>query len=83
MTSLTIFNNDTSVQLNYTTSSYIPTISSVTSPSIVFNDVGTSGIYNNTANSIIVFTSSTTALTVDTKLLQINVYMVMKTDSQI
>ena len=66
MTSLTIFNNDTSVQLNYTTSSYIPTISSVTSPSIVFNDDGTNGVYNNTANSIIFFTSSTTALTIDT-----------------
>ncbi len=56
---------DTSVQFDYTTVTILPTFSSVTSPSILFND-GTSGIYNNTANSIIVFTSSTTALTIDT-----------------
>jgi hypothetical protein len=65
MTSLTIFNNDTSTQLNYTTSSYLPSYSSASNPSILFND-GTSGIYNATANSIILYTSSTTALTIDT-----------------
>ena len=64
MTSLTIFNNDTSVQLNYTTSSYLPSYSSASNPSILFND-GTSGIYNATANSIIFYTSSTTAFTID------------------
>ena len=56
---------DSSTQFDYTTLSILPTFSSVTNPSILFND-GTSGIYNNTTNSIIVFTSSTTALTIDT-----------------
>ncbi len=56
---------DSSTQLDDTTLSILPTFSSVTDPSILFND-GTSGIYNNTTNSIIVFTSSTTALTIDT-----------------
>jgi hypothetical protein len=56
---------DSSTQLDYATLSMLPTFSSVTNPSILFND-GTSGIYNNTTNSIIVFTSSTTALTIDT-----------------
>ena len=59
------FPTDTSTQLNYTTVSYLPTYSSITNPSILFND-GTSGIYNSTANSIIIYTSSTTALTIDT-----------------
>ena len=58
------FPSDTSTQLNYTTVSYLPTYSSITNPSILFND-GTSGIYNSTANSIIIYTSSTTALTID------------------
>ena len=65
MTSLTIFNNDTSTQLNNTTFSYLPSYSSASNPSILFND-GTSGIYNATANSIIFYTSGTTALTIDT-----------------
>jgi hypothetical protein len=56
---------DSSTQFDYTTLSILPTFSSVTSPTILFND-GTSGIYNNTTNSIIFFTSSTTALTIDT-----------------
>ena len=64
MASYTIFNNDTSIQLNYTTSSYLPSYSSASNPSILFND-GTSGIYNATANSIIFYTSSTTGLTID------------------
>ena len=58
------FPTDTSTQLNYTTVSYLPSYSSITNPSILFND-GTSGIYNSTANSIIIYTSSTTALTID------------------
>ena len=58
------FTNDTSTQLNYTTFTNLPTYSSVTNPSILFND-GTSGIYNSTANTIIMYTSSTTALTID------------------
>ena len=49
------FPSDTSTQLNYTTVSYLPTYSSITNPSILFND-GTSGIYNSTANSIIMYT---------------------------
>ena len=65
MTSLTIFNNDTSTQLNNTTFSYLPSYSSASNPSILFND-GTSGIYNATANTIIFYTSGTTALTIDT-----------------
>ncbi len=57
---------DTSVQFDYTSLSILPTFSSVTAaPTILFND-GTSGINNNTTKSIIVFTSSTTALTIDT-----------------
>ena len=56
---------DSSTQFDYTTLSILPTFSSVTNPTILFND-GTSGIYNNTTNSIIFFTSSTTALTIDT-----------------
>ncbi len=59
------FPNDLSTQLNYASFTIIPTFSSVTNPSILFND-GTSGIYNNTTNSIIFYTSSTTALTIDT-----------------
>ena len=59
------FNNDNSTQLNITTSSYLPSYSSTTNPSILFND-GTSGIYNATANTIIFYTSGTTALTIDT-----------------
>jgi hypothetical protein len=65
MTSLTIFNNDTSTQLNTTSFSYLPSCSSASNPSILF-DYGTSGIYNATANSIIFYTSGTTALTIDT-----------------
>ncbi len=59
------FPNDISTQLNYTTVSIFPTYSSVTNPTILFID-GASGIYNNTTNSIIFFTSSTTACTIDT-----------------
>ena len=59
------FPSDTSTQLNYTTTSYLPTYSPITNPSILFND-GTSGIYNSTANSIIMYTSSTTAFTIET-----------------
>ena len=58
------FNNDNSTQLNITTASYLPTYSSTTNPSILFND-GTSGIYNATSNTIIFYTSGTTALTID------------------
>ncbi len=46
------FPNDLSTQLNYTSITIIPTFSSVTNPSILCND-GTSGVYNNTTNSII------------------------------
>ena len=58
---------NSSTQLDYRTLSILPTFSSVSNPSIfrLFND-GISGIYNNTTNSLIVFTSSTTALTIDT-----------------
>jgi hypothetical protein len=56
---------DTSIQFDYASLSILPTYSSVTNPTFSFHD-GTSGIYNNTTNSIIVFTHSTTALTIDT-----------------
>ncbi len=56
---------DTSVQCDFASLSIHPTYSSVTNPTILFYD-GTSGIYDNTRNSIIFFTSSTTALTIDT-----------------
>ncbi len=46
---------DTSTFFYYTTLSTLPTYSSVTNPSILYND-GTSGIYNNTSNTIIFFT---------------------------
>ncbi len=59
------FPNDTSTQLDFTTVSISPIYSSVTNPTILFND-GTSRIYNNMTNSIICFTSSTTAFTIDT-----------------
>ena len=59
------FPTDTSTQLNYTTASYLLSYSSITNASILFND-GTCGILNSTANSIIIYTSSTTALTIDT-----------------
>ena len=55
---------DTSIQIDYASLSITPSYSSITNPSILFND-GTSGIYNNAANSIILYTSSTTALTID------------------
>ena len=42
---------DTSVQLNYTTVTILPTFSSVTTPSILFHD-GTSGLYNPSNNVI-------------------------------
>ena len=58
------FINDNSTQLNITTTSYLPSYSSITNPSILFYD-GTSGIYNATANTIIMYTSGTTALTID------------------
>ncbi len=55
--------NDTSTQL-----SYIPTLSfsynTITNPDINFN--GTSGNYNSTSKTIIIFTSKTSALTIDT-----------------
>ena len=47
------FINDDSVQLGITNVTYNPTYSSVTNPSILFNDL-TSGIYNSTANTIII-----------------------------
>ena len=57
------FINDTSIQQSYT-----PTISfsynTLTNPDINFN--GTGGIYNSTSNTIIIFTSQTSALTIDT-----------------
>ena len=55
---------DTSVQLNYTTVTILPTFSSVTTPSILFND-GTSGIYNPSNNVIKMFTNNIDALTID------------------
>ena len=55
---------DTSIQIDYASLSITPSYSTITNPSILFND-GTSGIYNNAANSIILYTSSTTALTID------------------
>ena len=61
------FINDSSTQLNYSTISFLSSIpSSVTNPSLLFSD-GTSGIYNATTNTIIMYTSSTTALTIDSK----------------
>jgi len=56
---------DSSTQFEYASLTILPTYSTVTNPSILFND-GTSGIYNNTTNSIIFFTISTTAFTIDT-----------------
>lgn len=59
---MSIFTNDNSTQL-----SYLPTITytygSINTPDITFN--GTSGIYNSTANTIILFTNNTPALTID------------------
>ncbi len=55
---------DIFVQFDYASLSILPTYSSVTNP-ILFKD-GTRGIYNNTTKSIILFTSSTTSLTIDT-----------------
>ena len=49
------FVNDDSTQLGINSVSYTPTYSSVTNPSILFNDL-TSGIYNSTANTIILYT---------------------------
>jgi hypothetical protein len=49
---------DSSTQLDYTSVPILPTYSSFTDPTILFND-GTSKIYNNTTNSITCFTSST------------------------
>ena len=49
---------DSSVQFDYETLTTLPTFSSITNPSILFND-GTSGIYINTTKSIIGFISST------------------------
>jgi hypothetical protein len=57
--------NDTSIQLDYASVSYLPTYSSLTNATIFINDGGTNGIYSNAANSIIFYTSSTTALTID------------------
>ncbi len=47
------FPDNTSTQIDYTTVSYHPTYSSITNPTVLSND-GTSGIYDNTTNSIIV-----------------------------
>ena len=70
------FINDSSTQLNYSTISFLSSNpSSITNPSFLFSD-GTSGIYNATPNTIIMYTSSTTALTIDSN----NVYMVMQQD---
>jgi hypothetical protein len=55
---------DTSVQLDYTSVSILPTFSSVTAPTILFND-GTSGIYNPSNNVIKMFTNNIDALTID------------------
>ncbi len=55
---------DTSVQLDYTSVSILPTFSSVTAPTILFND-GTSGIYNPSKNVIKMFTNNIDALTID------------------
>jgi hypothetical protein len=56
---------DSSTHFDCTSLSLLPSFTSVTNTSTLFN-VGTSGIYNNAANSIILYTSSTTALTIDT-----------------
>ena len=55
---------DASVQFNYTTITILPTFSSVTTPSILFND-GTSGLYNPSNNVIKMFTNNIDALTID------------------
>ncbi len=55
---------DTSVPFHYTTVTILPTFSSVTTPSILFND-GTSGLYNPSNNVIKMFTNNIDALTVD------------------
>ena len=67
------FNNDNSTQLNITTTAYLPSYSSTTNPSILFND-GTSGLYNATLNTIMFYTSGTAALTIDLN----QCYMVME-----
>jgi hypothetical protein len=56
---------DSLTQFDYTILSILPTYSSIANPTILFN-YGTSGIYKTSmpSNTIIVFTSSTTALTV-------------------
>jgi hypothetical protein len=46
------FPTDASIQFDYISVSHLPTYSSLTNPTILFDD-GTSGIFNNTANSII------------------------------
>jgi hypothetical protein len=51
---------DSSAQFDYASLTIIPSYSSITNPSILYND-GTSGIYNSAANNIIMYTSSTTA----------------------
>ncbi len=56
---------DSSAQFDYASLTITPSYSSITNPSIWFND-GTSGIYNSAANNIIIYTSSTTAFTIDT-----------------
>ena len=55
---------DSSTQFDYTTLSILPTFSSVTNPTILFND-GTSGIYNPSNNVIKMFTNNIDALTID------------------
>jgi len=58
------FQNDNSTQLNITSVSYLASYTSITNPSILFSD-RTSGIYNSTSNTIILYTNNTNALTID------------------
>ena len=58
------FINDDSAQLGINSVTYNPTYSSVSDPNITFNDL-TSGIYNPSDNTIVLYTASTPALTID------------------
>ena len=58
------FINDNSTQTGINNVTYTPTYSNVTNPTILFNDL-TSGIYNPSSNKLILYTSGTAALTID------------------
>ena len=59
-----IFINDNSTQTGVITNTITPIYSNVTNPSIIFTDL-TSGIYNPSSNKLILYTSGTAALTID------------------